>query len=693
MGKNKSSPKCTIDKIVRFTNSDGEEKLFASLKPTVKGKAFNAFVRMSDENTFEYQKQNNDSNWTPFELDDSERKKLDEARKTELCDIKLLKDKITVKKLITVTNLYEEWYAEKELLEHTVFEGSAVDSVIKDSNDKITWLNEISFTVKPHESYYMPAAENNDDGETESQEETSDGEKRSFRWAIKFSCNNSDIYNGTLSSEEDQLKIIEVLKEACNKISPSRIMARHLGTEKSDFKLVKFSGYKRNKDDKNAIVYSIENGCIMTGLYCGVINFGDKKTPPLEIRTKYSDTFVMRMINRCCGIYASESPKTDSSLNSDSIYSKIVQYLYMLSLGKVIKLLVPQRYRYIKGRGYNIRGNVDINAYISRDIIAKDKKVSYVYPERREIQPIIDVLYSALKCCRVSVNSSLPELGGYEAYLESIYSGRWPSRNMIKNIQREKCLKNGLYSSFKRPLELAAVLLENEDINMFGEDSASGVKGLLMDSSFLWEQYLEDLMVRYLDTWNVNSQSEINYYPNTFYSKNNRPDFILTNNKTNDIFILDAKFKDMNFKKGDVDNDDIHQLHCYSYYFLLNYGSKFRGTALVYPSKIDQPKKEEELSKKEKNICVRMLGTKYDPEVESMDFFDQKFGILTLKDLVITEGSNAYEPDSSIIDLAEEGRSLSETEILDLNEEAFIKRLKDFLEEANTAEQDQPTLY
>lgn len=685
MGNNKSSHECAIEKIVRFTDRDGEEKLFAHLKP--KGqKAFDAFVvRKPDNNTFEFQKQTNEQEWTPFTIRDSESlKKLDEACKTELGEINHIEN-IKVKKLVTVTNLYDEWRAEKELLEHTVFEGKAVDSVFKKDDGKITWLGKkIQFTVKPPKEYYKSAAENVYDGEAEPQTESADSEKQPQKWVIKFSYNKSkpDVI-GTLFDAEDQKNIIDTLRKACNDINPGRVMARSLGTDNSEFKLVKFSGYNRKPDDKKAIVYSVENGCIMTGLYCGVINFSDEN-PPLEIRTEYSDTLVMRMINRCCGIYASESPKSNSSVNSDSIYSKIVQYLYMLSLGKVIKLLVPQRYKYIKDRGYNIRGNIDINAYVNHDIIAKDKKVSFVYPERREIQPIIDVLYAALKCCRLSVNSTLPELGGYESYLGSIYSGRRPSRKMIKDIQKEKCLKTGLFSVFKRPLELASVLLENEDLNMFGEDSSSGINGLLMDSSFLWEQYLEDLMVRYLDNWSVDSQSEIDYYRKAFYHKTNRPDFILTNNQTGQIFILDAKFKRMIFRGSDVDNDDIQQVHCYSYYYLLRYGSKFRGTALVYPSRIDQ-KKEEDLSKKA--FYAKMFGTEYASEVETMAFFDQKFGILTLKDVVIPEGDNTYEPDSSI-DLSGRGSSFEETEILDMNEEGFIKRLKDFLEESNTAEQD-----
>ncbi|MBR1723997.1 MAG: hypothetical protein IJ723_03135 [Ruminococcus sp.] len=435
-------------------------------------------------------------------------------------------------------------------------------------------------------------------------------------WRIRYSIDDEkDIFReGEIIDKESQRMIVRAVNDACRKITRRTLRVCELGKDDEEqdddgendrISLVSFPGYNRdNSDDKKAIVYSVEafgyieapDYCIYTGLFCGVINFG-KDLPPLEIRTEYTDTLVLRMIDRCCGIYVSSNPDLGDEDQMDSnFYSKIVQYMYLLSLRKVISILLPKRYRYLKDRGYEIRGNIDINEYINRDIIAKDKKLSFVYPERQEIQPVVDVLYAALKSCNISGSSSLPNIKNYKDYLGSIYSGRHPSSDVVRNIGKEKILKSGLYASFKRPLELAKVLLENGK-----------------------------------------------------------------------VFILDAKFKHMEFRQKDVDNDDLQQLHCYSYYHLLTEGKNFRGTALIYPTRANQTIKEKKVS--DKFFFDKMFGREYADDMES---FDQKFGVLTLKDANELEKPELLPKTDSTL--------LEETTILDLNEEAFISRLKAFLE-------------
>ena len=496
-----------------------------------------------------------------------------------------------------------------------------------------------------------------------------DGKSITKKWKVKYSLKGKEYY-GYIYDNDSQDMIIKAVNDACASIKKQTLKTCELGREDdgdNHFVLVSFPGYRRNKeDDKKAIVYSVgtfglADYYIETGLFCGLVNFGDG-IPPLEIRTEYSDTLIMRMIDRCCGIYADTRPD-DGDLKLESFYSKIVQYMYLLSLRKVISILVPKRYKYHKDRGYCVRGNVDINSYVSRDLIEKDRKVSFIYPERHEIQSLIDILYAAIKCCKSLSSSSLPNLKGYEDYLGSIYSGRYPSSSVIRNIGKEKALKTGLYSAFKRPIELAGMILENSELSTGESESERGISALLMDSSYLWETYLESVMREGLKDWNIDAQTTVVYYPETFYSKENRPDFILTNNNTGEVFILDAKFKHMEFSREDVDNHDVQQLHCYSYYYLLANGSNFRGTALIYPTRKDQSSAEAT-----KNFYEIIFGVDY---ASDMQRCDQRFGIITLKD------ANECEQDADYKDSYD---NLSESEKLDYNERIFIKRLEAFFE-------------
>lgn len=409
----------------------------------------------------------------------------------------------------------------------------------------------------------------------------------------------------------------DAINKACKAISEKSLYSAALQDGQRFFH-VAFSDYDTFKrSEKNNLVYRIEQDnddyYISTGLYCGVINFGDNR-PKIEIQTEYSDRFFKRIINYCCGIYADTF--SSESTESKSIYSLLVQYLFLASLRKVAGRTIPQKYVYLTNRDYSINGNVDINAYINHDLISYDKKITYNYPAHLEIQAIIDVLHSAIKCCRIKNSmNELPQIVGFKNHLCELYSGKKPSKRVIKTIQNDKCLSNSLYSGFKRPLEYARILLETNDVNSGGEHSTAGVSGFLVDASFLWEMYLYNLMTLNLENWEIDAQRQISFYDATFYPKNNYPDFVLTNKITGEIFVLDAKFKRMQFDGKDVDNDDLRQLHAYAYYFQLTAGDKFKGAGLIYPTKTPQPD-----------------GIKTDDHIFGITSAKQRFGVFSIKD-------------------------------------------------------------
>lgn len=446
-------------------------------------------------------------------------------------------------------------------------------------------------------------------------------------------------------SEEDKVKEI---KNICGKIYNNSFNVgslqdkdneRHFHIAFSDY-----SDFKRSEKDK--LIYKIEkvndNYNILTGLYCGIINF-DNKLPQLVIETGYSNNFFKRILNFCCGVYA-DTKTANSSVEQENIYSLLIQYLFIMSLRKVINKAVPKRYVEVKNRGYDIKGNIDINAFVNNDLLSFDKKISYSYKKQLEIQSIIDVLYTAVKCCNLSdKNKILPDLSRFQTYLKDLYSGIKPSLKIVNNIHKDKCLYNSLYSDFKRPLEYAKILINNNELSIGGDQNIGGISGFLVDASFLWEMYLYNLMLINLPDWYIDSQSAINFYSGTFFRKNNYPDFVLRNKKTNKVFVLDAKFKKMNFNSNDVDNEDIRQLHAYSYYYHLKEEENFMGAGLIYPSK-------EYLPADKINI----------DNMYSIVSTNKKFGIFNVKDPDPKKSENVYDC-----------------------EQIFIKELKKFLGEEN----------
>ena len=416
------------------------------------------------------------------------------------------------------------------------------------------------------------------------------------------------------------------------------------------FKLPNYDKFRRKQeasaDPEDNRIFEIEmrNGdyTFLTGKYVGLIDlnitYGKSKMPLLlDIRIPYSDELFFRMLQSMLGFHFDRSV-SDSSKKTVSANNVMIQYAYILSLKSVINTIIPKKYNYPKERGYSIRGNIDINSYVNYDLTAFDKKITYRYPERVEIQPIIDTLYAALKKCHLSnTRDVLPEIMGYESYLREHASRRPPSAKMVQNILHEKCLQNSLYAGYKMPLYYAQTLIMSDDISSGGKKR--GMSNFLIDSSFLWETYLYNLMFRKLPSyWEIDPQYKLQIYNTSFFATTNYPDFVLHNNSTDEYYILDAKFKKMDYEKNDVDNDDLQQVHSYSYYFALKYGNKFKGTALIYPTKKEKP---DDLVTVFKMFNIRE---------------DVHFGILTLKDPEISKG-----------------------ETMVLNEERFINELCAFL--------------
>ena len=361
--------------------------------------------------------------------------------------------------------------------------------------------------------------------------------------------------------------------------------------------IVDYRTFRRKPENdesaKRELIYRVDKTddkySVVAGKYCGLLSFpfeykkkyARKGVPvQLEISCGYSDRFFKRILDFCCGIYVNDNPFGGGKL-TESIYSLLVQYMFLVSLRKTINNGLPKKYVVNRERGYGVKGNVDVESYINSDLQSFDKKLTSVFSERKEIQSIADVLYFALTCCKVS-NGVLPNLVVYRNYLHGLYSGVRPSKNTIRKALSEPILKNSMYSSFSLPLKYAEILINHDNITSGNSAQSSG---FLVDASFLWEMYLYNLLRLHFPEWSIDSQAQISAYgkEGVFYAKNNYPDIVMT--KDDKIVILDAKFKRMTFNRDDVDMGDFRQIHFYAYYYSVKNPDKQIYSALVYPAK------------------------------------------------------------------------------------------------------------
>lgn len=147
--------------------------------------------------------------------------------------------------------------------------------------------------------------------------------------------------------------------------------------------VVNYDVFRRVKEDsesvKRELIYRVDKVGdryrLVAGKYCGYIGLKEKcgkKNIQIKIECGFSDRFFKRILDFCCGIYVNDSP-IGGAKTERSIYSLLVQYMFLVSLRKTINKGLPKKYAVQRERGYDIKGNVDIETYVNSDFVVATK--------------------------------------------------------------------------------------------------------------------------------------------------------------------------------------------------------------------------------------------------------------------------------------------------------------------------------
>ena len=315
---------------------------------------------------------------------------------------------------------------------------------------------------------------------------------------------------------------------------------------------------------------------IQTGLYAGVLFHKGCK---INITTKYGDTFLKRMLNFVNDIYVDNDQIQAKKDENENQFLFIIAHLFIQSLEKAVVLGLPQQYQQQQERSQKVRGSINFNDYLKRDIPFQGK-LTTTFRERIYIQEIIDVLYLALRKLESVFGKEIhSRLLGLSQLLKQQYSGRFASYETIQRAKIHPTTNNPMYRSFKTVLEYAEIILLNKDLMPDDEKNNLATTGYLFDIAELYEIYLEKLLSRNFPEWSVSGQVEIPIYKKQFYRRAIFPDLIMKHRTTGKVIVLDAKFKKMGMQNNDIDRSDLHQIHSYSGY----YQNNLIASGLIYP--------------------------------------------------------------------------------------------------------------
>jgi 5-methylcytosine-specific restriction endonuclease McrBC regulatory subunit McrC len=355
-------------------------------------------------------------------------------------------------------------------------------------------------------------------------------------------------------------------------------------TKKESLEQIKIFGFKeqRNKleEEEQLILklYAKESNTeekkyiVQTGLFAGTIYHKDVQ---FNIVTPYGDTFLKRMLNFVNDIYVdNQSTKADKTEETNE-FQNIIAFLFIQSLEKAAILGLPKNYQSITERSNKVRGKIDLNAYLKRDIPFTGNLTS-TFREQIYIQEIIDVLYLACKALEKKFGKEIHKkiLGIYQL-LKQNYSGVFPQNSVIEKAKNHFVLQNPMFSAFKKTIGYAEIILKEQNLLVSKTDNQLTTNGYLFDISQLFEVYLEKLLSRYFTDWYVTGQEELNVYQKMFYKRKMFPDLVMKHKLTNQIIVFDAKFKKMRLHKtqssySDLDRSDFYQIHSYIQYYQPN---------------------------------------------------------------------------------------------------------------------------
>ena len=315
---------------------------------------------------------------------------------------------------------------------------------------------------------------------------------------------------------------------------------------------------------------------IQTGLYAGVLFYKGCK---INITTKYGDTFLKRMLNFVNDIYVDNESIQAKKDETENQFLFIIAHLFIQSLEKAVVLGLPQQYQKQQERSQKVRGSINFNDYLKRDIPFQGK-LTTTFRERMYIQEIIDVLYLALKKLESVFGKEIhSHLLGLSQFLKQQYSGRFASYETIQRAKTHQTINNPMYRGFKKVLEYAEIILLNKDLIPNNNKKSLETTGYLFDIAELYEIYLEKLLSRNFPEWSVSGQVDIPIYKQQFYRRSIFPDLIMKHKATGKIIVFDAKFKKMGMQNNDIDRSDLHQIHSYSGY----YQNNLIASGLIYP--------------------------------------------------------------------------------------------------------------
>lgn len=425
------------------------------------------------------------------------------------------------------------------------------------------------------------------------------------RYYLDDTIKPSEIIEKTIDKEKRYFcgnKIVNLFKKVPNPITTANLDG------------VEFLEKKSDESETLVLKMVTKNGetYIQTGNMIGEFYFKDAKTTHqinigLRFDKKDNTTILEYLINYANAIYPDKvelTPKKTKKQKTNSIAKLILAKMFSNSLSRAFVMGLPTYYESFQRSGYDVRGKIDIDRLIAKELPFKGI-TPYIANERVIEKNIGAVLLKTIEMVEHEVKS-FNILSQVKATLKQSNIKPIVTSVAIQKAQSSKVLRNMAYSEYKNTLKLALMIIQGFKTPDL-KDSKGLFYGYLVDISKIWENYLVKLFqTNFGDNWKVEVEPELELFkhrPNLHKLTNTMyPDIVLKHKVENKVMVFDAKFKQSNW----FNREDFYKTATYISYYK-NHGFDVVLGGQIYPD-IKADKINENLGFLGANVDFRLMG-------------------------------------------------------------------------------------
>lgn len=279
-------------------------------------------------------------------------------------------------------------------------------------------------------------------------------------------------------------------------------------------------------------------------------------------------SFLIQMIQQVYKFNVNHTSEAQLQLRKDSLLDVYFQ-LFVHEVEYLMHMGLIKRYKKVENNQNVLKGRLVFSKHLNYNLVHKER--FFVNHTQYAVNHTVhQILYKTL-CLLQQLNQSQSlksRISALLLYFPEVDGITVTEATFVRLVFDRK------NAHYKKVLQIAEMILLN-----YHPDVTKGkrnVLALMFNMNRLWEQFIYTLLKKQLPHFHVKSQLSKKFWqPSQGSIAIIKPDIVLTNQTTNETFVLDTKWKNLNGKNPSL--EDLRQMYVYHNYY------QAVKTALVYP--------------------------------------------------------------------------------------------------------------